>query len=54
MITGIYGTLNECSMSFATDEWKICQMNIVYKRKNGSISIYNLKYCLLRWMTGVN
>ena len=31
----IYGTLNECSkikMSFATDEWKICQMSIVYKR----------------------
>ena len=30
-------------MSFATDEWKICQMSIVYKRKNGSISIHNLK-----------
>ena len=30
-------------MSFATDEWKICQMSIVYKRKNGSISIRDFK-----------
>ena len=27
-------------MSFATDEWKICQMSIVYNRKKGSISIH--------------
>ena len=41
-------------MRFATDEWKICQMSIVYKHKNGSISIHNSKHCLLRSMTWVN
>jgi len=51
------GTLNLCSkikMSFATDEWKICWMSIVYKFKNRSISIYNLKHCFLRRMSWVN